>query len=194
MRTFFLLLITFCLAACYNKSQPGINNDGINEYTTNFSDTKSEIPYKRWCELCDSMLACGNRLMPNQYSTFLEKGCKLNKEQKIFSTLFSNLASMQSMSPDNYMEVAEGLSDIFGIDKSALARVDFNYLAKAISAMNTNSRSLEENLALLESGQTRTSAEQLKAQEINSVILEEGLAYVIDSEAGRMILSIPNMP
>ena len=107
--------------------------------------------------------------------------------KKIFSTLFSNLASMQSMSPANYMEVAEGLSDVFGIDKAALARVDFNYLAKAISAMNTNSRSLEENLSLLESGQTRTSKEQLRAQEINSIILEEGLAYVIDSEAGRMI-------
>ena len=80
--------VTFCLVACYNKSQPRINNDGINEYTTNFSDTKSEIPYKRWCELCDSMVACGSRLMPNQYSTFLEKGCRLNKEQKIFSTLF----------------------------------------------------------------------------------------------------------
>ena len=88
MRTFFLLLVTLCLAACYNKSQPGINNDGINECTTIFSDTKSEIPYKRWCELCDSMVVCGNRLMSNQYSTFLEKGCKLNKEQKIFSTLF----------------------------------------------------------------------------------------------------------
>ena len=107
--------------------------------------------------------------------------------KEIFSTLFSNLANMQSMSPDNYMEVAEGLADVFGIDKAALARVDFNYLAKAIDAMNINSNSLEENLALLESGQTRTSAEQLKAQEINSIILEEGLAYVIDSEAGRMI-------
>lgn len=107
--------------------------------------------------------------------------------KKIFSTLFTNLANMQSMSPDNYMEVAEGLSDVFGIDKAAFARVDFNYLAKAINAMNVNNNTLEENLALLESGQTKTSAEQLKAQQINSVILEEGLAYVIDSEAGRMV-------
>ena len=105
----------------------------------------------------------------------------------IFSTLFSNLAELQNMSPDNYMEVAEGLADVFGIDKGAFARVDFNYLADAISAMSINSNSLEENLSLLQSGQTTTSAEQLKAQEINSVILEEGLAYVIDSEAGRMI-------
>ena len=107
--------------------------------------------------------------------------------QSVFSTLFTNLANMQNMSPDNYMEVAEGLADVFGIDKAAFARVDFNYLADAISSMNTNNKSLEENLKLLESGQTTTSAEQLKAQEINSVILEEGLAYVIDSEAGRMI-------
>jgi hypothetical protein len=107
--------------------------------------------------------------------------------QSVFSTLFTNLANMQNMSPDNYMEVAEGLADVFGIDKAAFARVDFNYLANAISAMNTNSNTLEQNLALLASGQTTTSAEQLKAQEINSIILEEGLAYVIDSEAGRMI-------
>ena len=107
--------------------------------------------------------------------------------QAIFSTLFTNLANMQNMSPDNYMEVAEGLADVFGIDKAAFARVDFNYLAQAIDAMRVNYDSLDQNLALLESGQTTTSAEQLKAQEINRVILEEGLAYVIDSEAGRMI-------
>ena len=107
--------------------------------------------------------------------------------QKVFSTLFSNLAQMQNMSPDNYMEVAEGLADIFGIDKAAFARVDFNYLSQAIAAMNTNNSSLNENLALLKSGQTTTSAEQLKAQEINRVILDEGLAYVIDSEVGRMV-------
>jgi hypothetical protein len=110
-----------------------------------------------------------------------------NNPQTVFANLFSTLANMQNMSPDNYMEVAEGLADVFGIDKAAFARVDFNYLAQAISSMNTNNQSLEENLKLLESGQTTTSAEQLKAQEINSIILEEGLAYVIDSEAGRMI-------
>ena len=105
----------------------------------------------------------------------------------IFSELFTNLAQMQSMSPDNYMEVAEGLAEVFGIDKAAFARVDFNYLANAINSMNVNNQSLQENMALLASGQTTTSAEQLKAQEINRVILEEGLAYVIDSEAGRAI-------
>jgi len=107
--------------------------------------------------------------------------------QSVFSAIFTNLANMQNMSPDNYMEVAEGLADVFGIDKAAFARVDFNYLAQAISAMNVNNSSLEDNLNLLISGQTTTTAEQLKMQEINSIILEEGLAYVIDSEAGRMI-------
>lgn len=107
--------------------------------------------------------------------------------QQIFSDLFTNLARMQSMSPANYMEVAEGLADVFGIDKAAFARVDFNYLSQAIAAMQVSYDSLDANMDLLASGQTTTSAEQLKAQEINRVILEEGLAYVIDSEAGRAI-------
>lgn len=110
-----------------------------------------------------------------------------NNPKAIFSTLFTNLAQLQNMSPDNYMEVAEGLAGIFGIDKAAFARVDFNYLANAINSMNVNRDSLNDNLKLLQSGQTTTSAEQLKAQEINRVILDEGLAYIIDSEAGRMI-------
>lgn len=107
--------------------------------------------------------------------------------QSVFATLFTNLANLQNMSTDNYMEVAEGLSDVFGIDKSAFARVDFNYLAQAISEMNVNNTALQDNLDLLISGQTKTSEEQLKAQKINEVILNEGLAYVIDSEAGRMV-------
>lgn len=107
--------------------------------------------------------------------------------QKVFSQLFNKLAELQNMSPANYMEVAEGLAGVFGIDKAAFARVDFNYLAKAIDNMEVNDASLNENLKLLQSGQTTTSAEQLKAQEINRVILDEGLAYVIDSEAGRMV-------
>ena len=107
--------------------------------------------------------------------------------KSVFATLFTNLANMQNMSPDNYMEVAEGLAEVFGIDKGAFARVDFNYLASAIESMSINNQSLADNMALLESGQTTTSAEQLKAQEINRIILDEGLAYIIDSEAGRMV-------
>lgn len=111
----------------------------------------------------------------------------VNNPKEIFSTLFKNLANMQSMSEDAFMEVAEGLSDVFGVSMDAFARVDFNYLASSISAMNTNSSSLEENLKHLASGQTTTSSEMLKMQQINKYMIEEGLAYVIDSEEARFI-------
>ena len=107
--------------------------------------------------------------------------------QKIFATLFSNLAKMQSMSNDAFMEVAEGLSDVFGVSMEALARIDFNQLATAINNYNSGSTSLAENLKLLKSGETTTTAEQLKYQQINQMILDEGLSYVLDSEAGRVV-------
>lgn len=107
--------------------------------------------------------------------------------QKVFSTLFTNLASMQNMSNDAYMEVAEGLSGIFGISMDAFARIDFNYLAQAISSMNVNDASLAENMKLLASGESTTTAEQLKMQQINKYMIEEGLAYVMDNEAARAI-------
>ena len=107
--------------------------------------------------------------------------------QGVFSALFSNLANMQNMSNDNFMEVAEGLSDVFGISMDAFARVDFNYLADAISQMNVNNASLSENLSLLASGETTTTAEQLKAKQVNEYMIEEGLAYVLDNEAARAI-------
>lgn len=107
--------------------------------------------------------------------------------QKIFATLFTNLAKMQNMSNDNYMEVAEGLSSVFGISMDAFARIDFNYLADAISQMNVNSTALDDNLALLKSGETTTNAEQLRMQQINKYMIDEGLAYVLDNEAARSI-------
>lgn len=110
-----------------------------------------------------------------------------NDPQGVFVNIFRSLANMQNMSPANYMEVAEGLASVFGVDMKAFARVDFNQLADKISQMQVNQDSLAENIALLQSGQATMSTEQLKIQEINNVILEEGLAYVIDSEAGRMI-------
>ena len=110
-----------------------------------------------------------------------------NNPQSVFVNIFRSLANMQNMSPANYMEVAEGLADVFGVDMKAFARVDFNSLADKISQMQVNQASLEENIKLLQSGEATMSTEQLKIQEINNVILEEGLAYVIDSEAGRMI-------
>jgi len=107
--------------------------------------------------------------------------------QAVFVNIFRSLSAMQNMSPTNYMEVAEGLSSVFGVDMKALARVDFNNLANAVADMSINANSLNENMALLASGEATTTTEQLKLQEINNVILEEGLAYVIDSEAGRMV-------
>lgn len=107
--------------------------------------------------------------------------------KQIFSDLFKNLAQMQNMSQDNFMEVAEGLSEVFGISMDSLARVDFNYLASAISQMNLNNNSLEENVSLLASGQTKTTTEQLKIAEINKLMIDEGLSYVLDNEAARAI-------
>lgn len=110
-----------------------------------------------------------------------------NNPQKVFTTLFENLGNMQKMSEDAYMEVAEGLSSVFGVSMDAFARVDFNYLAQAISSMNTSNGSLNENLELLASGETTTNAEQLRMQQVNEYMWEEGLAYVMDNAAAREI-------
>lgn len=107
--------------------------------------------------------------------------------QKIFSTLFENLAKMQNMSNDNFMEVAEGLSDVFGVSMDAFARIDFNYLANAIKNMNTSDASLNENITNLKSGQSTTNADILKNQQINQYIIENGLSLVLDNEAARTI-------
>ena len=107
--------------------------------------------------------------------------------QEIFETLFKNLANLQNMSNDNFMEVAEGLSSVFGISMDAFARIDFNYLADQIANMNVNSASLDENIKLLASGQTTTSQEQMKMAQINKYMLDEGLSYVLDNAAARSI-------
>ena len=107
--------------------------------------------------------------------------------QGVFSELFNNLGNIQKMSEDNYMEVAEGLSQIFGVSMDAFARIDFNQLANAISNMNISTASLEENFKLLASGETTTSAEQLRMQQINKYLIDEGLSYVMDNEVARSI-------
>ena len=107
--------------------------------------------------------------------------------QAVFSELIQNLGDMQKMSEDNYMEVAEGLSQIFGVSMDAFARIDFNQLATAISNMNTSNASLEENLKLLASGETTTNQEQLRMQQINKYLIDEGLSYVMDNEVARSI-------
>lgn len=111
----------------------------------------------------------------------------VNNPQEVFSTLFTNLAKMQNMSNDNFMEVAEGLSDVFGVSMDAFARVDFNYLAKAITNMNTSNASLNENIANLQSGQSTTNADILKNQQVNQYMIENGLSLVMDNEAARAI-------
>jgi hypothetical protein len=107
--------------------------------------------------------------------------------QSIFTNLFNKLGDMQHMSDDNYMEVAEGLSKIFGISQDALSQVDFKSLASAISQMNVNNNSLSENMKLLASGESTTTAEQEKMAQINQYMIENGLAYVMDNEAAREI-------
>ena len=107
--------------------------------------------------------------------------------QGVFGSIFRKLATYQNMSPDAFMEVAEGVSSIFGMSMDAFARVDFNYLADAIAQMNVNDTSLQENVELLKSGQTTTTKEMLKVAQINEYLIDEGLAYVLDNEVARSI-------
>lgn len=107
--------------------------------------------------------------------------------QSVLSQLFTGLSNMQHMSDDNYMEVAEGLSSIFGLSSEAFARVDFALLAEAISNVDDTTSSLDENIQLLASGETTTTAEQLKMQQINKYLIEEGLSYVLDNETARAV-------
>lgn len=107
--------------------------------------------------------------------------------QKVFSTLFENLARMYNDSSAAYMEKAEGYAQLFGLTSEAFQRIDFSGLAQSIARMNMSDASLNENMKLLVDGQTTTTAEQLKAQQINKYMVEEGLAYVIDNEAAQMI-------
>lgn len=110
-----------------------------------------------------------------------------NNPQKIFATMFENLAKMYTDSNDAYMEKAEGYAQLFGLTSEAFQRVDFADLASAIRNMNLSSASLDENMQLLMDGQTTTTAEQLKAQQINQYMIEEGLSYVIDNQAAQLI-------
>ena len=107
--------------------------------------------------------------------------------KKILSDLFDKLAELQNMSNDNYMEVAEGLSSVFGVSMDALARVDFKSLAASINRVDVSTKSLEENMKLLASGETTTNEEQLKMQQINKYLIDEGLSYVLDNEVARTV-------
>lgn len=110
-----------------------------------------------------------------------------NDPQSILSNMFANLGKMFTQSSDAYMEKAEAYASLFGISAEALQRVDFQSLATAIKQMNANSNALDQNIKLLREGETTTTADQLKIQQINQYMIEEGLAYVIDNEAAQMI-------
>ena len=107
--------------------------------------------------------------------------------QAVIANIFSGLAKYQTMSESNYMEVAEGLAGVFGVDMSALARVDFASLAQSVKNMSVNTASLDENMSLLQSGQSTLTSEQQRYQQINKFMVEEGLSLVLDNEAARAI-------
>ena len=107
--------------------------------------------------------------------------------QAVLSTMFDTLANMYEQSPDAYMEKAEGYATLFGLSAEAFQRIDFNGLADAIRSVRISDEALGENMKLLLQGQTTTTAEQLKAQQINEYMYEEGLAYLIDNEVAQQI-------
>jgi len=107
--------------------------------------------------------------------------------QKVFADMFGKLAELQHMSAENFMEVSEGLSGVFGMSMDAFARIDFAYLADAIASMNLNNSALAENMDMLVSGQTTSTESQLRMQKVNQYMVEEGLAYVLDNEVARSI-------
>lgn len=111
----------------------------------------------------------------------------VNNPQKIFSNIFNKLANIYQESNDAFMERAEALAPVFGLSAEAFQRVDFTRLADAIQNMDLSNSNLEQNMQLLQSGQTKTTEEQLKAAQINKYMIEEGLSYVLDNEAARSI-------
>ena len=133
-----------------------------------------------------SLVALRSLAGVNASNTEFLQALAVNPKQ-VFSNLFRNLAAMYTSSGDAYMEKAEGYAELFGLSAEAFQRIDFNYLADAISAMNTSSDALEQNLELLASGQTTLTKEQLVNRQINQYMLEEGLTYVLDNEAARSI-------
>lgn len=112
----------------------------------------------------------------------------VNNPQQVFGDMFNKLSQLQNMSNGAYMEVAEGLSSIFGVSMDSFARIDFNQLASAVKASANPNSALNQNMKLLSSGQTTTNAEILRMRQINQYIAEDGLGYVLDNEAARAVL------
>lgn len=106
---------------------------------------------------------------------------------QVLANMFQSLSDMFDKSTDNYMEVAYSLADTFGISADALARVDWNRLVSELRTTSSSSSALAENMNLLSSGETTTSAESQRLAQINEYMIDEGLAYVLDNEAAREI-------
>lgn len=106
---------------------------------------------------------------------------------KVLAKMFSNINSMLSSATDNYMEVAYSLSDTFGISVDALTRVDWDKLVAALENSSSSSTALNQNMQLLASGETTSSAESQRLQQINEYMIDQGLAYVLDNESARLI-------
>ena len=106
---------------------------------------------------------------------------------RVLAKMFSNINSMLSSATDNYMEVAYSLSDTFGISVDALTRVDWDKLVAALENSSSSSTALNQNMQLLASGETTSSAESQRLQQINEYMIDQGLAYVLDNESARLI-------
>lgn len=106
---------------------------------------------------------------------------------KVLTQMFTNLNSMLSNATDNYMEVAYSLSDTFGVSVDALTRVDWDKLVNALENSSSSSDALNQNMQLLASGETTTSAESQRLAQINEYMIDQGLSYVLDNESARVI-------
>ena len=110
-----------------------------------------------------------------------------NNPNQVLANLFSGLSEMFDKSTDNYMEVAYSLSETFGVSADALARIDWNRLVEELRTNSSSTSALSQNMSLLGSGETTTSAESQRIAQINQYMIEEGLSYVLDNEAARSI-------
>lgn len=111
----------------------------------------------------------------------------VNNPGSVLATLFENLGNMLDKSQDNYMEVAYSLADTFGVTADALVRVDWDELVNQLKNNSSSMSALNENLNNLASGETTTTAESEKLQQINQYMIDNGLSYVLDNEAAREI-------
>lgn len=106
---------------------------------------------------------------------------------QVLANMFSGLQSMFDKSTDNYMEVAYSLADTFGVSADALARINWQTLVDELKNNSSSNSSLNENMKLLASGETTTSAESQRLSQINQYMIDQGLSYVLDNEEARSI-------